>query len=74
MYWLMSSGDAVRCKYCKRIISLNRPFPEGRKPQNIRSSATTRAARVTTTSRKQNPSAKRSIPDKARQIESEAKE
>jgi hypothetical protein len=32
MYWLMSSGDAVRCKYCKRIISLNRPLPEARKP------------------------------------------
>ncbi len=33
LYWLMSSGGEVtRCKYCSRIVSLNRPFPGARKP------------------------------------------
>jgi hypothetical protein len=32
MYWLMCSGDDLaRCEYCGRIISLSRPYPEGRK-------------------------------------------
>ena len=32
MYWLMAaSGDVTRCEYCGRIISLARPYPEGRK-------------------------------------------
>jgi hypothetical protein len=33
MYFLMASGGEVtRCKYCTRIVSLNRPFPDARKP------------------------------------------
>ena len=32
MYWLMATGgDVTRCEYCGRIISLARPYPEGRK-------------------------------------------
>ena len=32
MWWLMSSGDdTTRCEHCGRIISLARPYPEGRK-------------------------------------------
>jgi len=32
MWWLMSSsGDTTRCEYCGRIVSLARPYPEGRK-------------------------------------------
>jgi hypothetical protein len=32
MYWLMTSeGDLARCEYCGRVISLSRPYPEGRK-------------------------------------------
>jgi hypothetical protein len=32
MYWLMAArGDVTRCEYCGRIISLARPYPEGRK-------------------------------------------
>jgi hypothetical protein len=34
MYWLMAAGGNVaRCEYCSRIISLARPYPEGRKPR-----------------------------------------
>ena len=33
IYWLMASGGEVtRCRYCSRIISLNRPSPGARKP------------------------------------------
>ncbi len=33
MYWLMAAGgNATRCEYCGRIISLARPSPEFRKP------------------------------------------
>jgi hypothetical protein len=32
MYWLIASGeDVARCEYCRQIISLARPHPEGRK-------------------------------------------
>ena len=32
MWWLMSSGgDVTRCEYCRRIMSLARPHPNGRK-------------------------------------------
>jgi hypothetical protein len=32
MWWLMSSGgDVTRCEYCRRIMSLTRPHPNGRK-------------------------------------------
>jgi hypothetical protein len=32
MYWLMAAGsELTRCEYCGRIISLARPYPEGRK-------------------------------------------
>ncbi|MGI9048032.1 MAG: hypothetical protein ACR2GU_01395 [Rubrobacteraceae bacterium] len=32
MYWLMASnGKISRCEYCARIISLTKPYPDGRK-------------------------------------------
>jgi hypothetical protein len=32
MWWLMSSGgDVTRCEHCRRIMSLARPYPNGRK-------------------------------------------
>lgn len=32
MHWLMTSGDELaRCEYCRRVLSLARPHPEGRK-------------------------------------------
>jgi hypothetical protein len=32
MWWLMSSGgDVTRCEYCRRIMTLARPHPNGRK-------------------------------------------
>ena len=32
MWWLMcSGGDVTRCEYCRRIMSLARPHPNGRK-------------------------------------------
>jgi hypothetical protein len=31
MYWLMESGDVTRCEHCRRVISLARPHPDGRK-------------------------------------------
>ena len=32
MYWLLASGgNLVRCEYCKRMVSLARPHPQGRK-------------------------------------------
>jgi hypothetical protein len=32
MWWLMTSGeDVTRCEYCRRIMSLARPHPNGRK-------------------------------------------
>jgi hypothetical protein len=37
MYWLMTSGgDVTRCEYCRRIISLARSHPEGRKRRRDR--------------------------------------
>jgi hypothetical protein len=32
MYWILTSGgNLVRCEHCKRVISLARPHPQGRK-------------------------------------------
>jgi hypothetical protein len=32
MHWLLTSGgNLVRCEYCRRVISLARPHPQGRK-------------------------------------------
>jgi hypothetical protein len=32
MYWLLTSGgDLVHCEHCRRLISLTRPHPQGRK-------------------------------------------
>jgi len=32
MHWLLTSGgDLVRCEHCRRVISLARPHPQGRK-------------------------------------------
>jgi len=32
MYWILTSGgDLVRCEHCRRVISLARPHPQGRK-------------------------------------------
>jgi hypothetical protein len=37
MWWLLtSSGDVARCEYCRRIMSLARPSPAGRKRRRDR--------------------------------------
>ena len=37
MYWLMAAGgDVARCEFCNRIMSLARPYPEGRKRRRDR--------------------------------------
>jgi len=37
MYWLLTSGgNLARCEHCKRVISLSRPYPEGRKRRRDR--------------------------------------
>jgi hypothetical protein len=35
MHWLLTSGgNLVRCEHCRRVISLARPHPQGRKRRN----------------------------------------